>query len=620
MTKHSYRPGRTRYKGGANLGRADQITEDDRPFAEVRKNLHNALGMLALHRWAFFVPFSLVASTVFILSLYYPRLYRASTTFERKNDPVMMNLPMSAGAASFEQYRSTMARDLTSLKYMREVVGNLPMTKDLERGEDGALTPASARRRDSFARSLASTLSLSTVSPNPHLDITTITYTGSDPELGKKLVREAKKVFIRLTKEWIFRFLMDQRVFWAKEADAARAEYKVARRKETTFRMENPHADPTNPGGISLRLAQREMERRELLMRKREYESELSVLQQMLAAVTPFGQTGSADGDASVENGNLPSRGAIRLFEQIYALDREVTQLMRTRGMTTQHPKVKNLLDHRRWLEQELHQQRVRDGDSAAPQRIPVTAPVPNGLLLAGTDSSTARVFRPGSENERGRFLVQIRAQKAKLADIEISLGTNGMAIEQDRRAKRQVHEKQEEFADILAGLAKARQKLGLREGTVSTIDPAINAFEKDKLLLFSEGTPARGSHRPISPKATTIVVLAILAGLATGTLFVILAEVFDNVYRSSSQVARSLGLPMLESIDEIVTSEDRRYIFLRRMVVAPILLVGFIGLTSLAGSMAYLSIEQPHTYQKLSRVPRAVLHLFAATPQNQIN
>lgn len=620
MTKHSHRPGRASYKSSASLGRADHISDDDRPFAEIRKTLHDALGMLTLHRWAFFVPFSLVASTVFILSLYYPRLYRASTTFERKNDPVMMNLPMSAGAASFEQYRSTMARDLTSLKYMREVVDNLALVKGLERGDDGALTRASARRRDALARSLASTLSLSTVSPNAHLDITTITYTGADPALGKKLVGEAKKVFIRLTKDWIFQFLMDQRVFWAKEADAARAEYKNARREETSFRMENPHADPTNPGGISLRLAQREMERRELLMRKREYESELSALRQMLAAVTPFGETASLDEDRSVENGNLPSPNAVRLFEKIYELDRKVSQFMRTRGMTTEHPRVKTLLDHRQWLEQELHQQRVHDGDVSAPPRVPVTVPSADGVLLSGTAAFSVGAFRGGSEIERSRLLVQVATQKTKLTDIEISLGTNGLAIEQDRLAKRQVHEKQEEFSDILAELAKARQKLSQREQTVATIDPAINAFKKDKLLLFSQGTPARGSYRPISPKATTIVLLAILMGLATGTLFVILAEVFDHVYRSSSQVARSLGLPMLESIDEIITSEDRRYLFLRRMVVAPIVLVGFIGLTGLTGSMAYLSIEQPRTYQKLSQVPQAVLHLFAATPRDQTN
>ena len=107
-------------------------------------------------------------------------------------------------------------------------------------------------------------------------------------------------------------------------------------------------------------------------------------------------------------------------------------------------------------------------------------------------------------------------------------------------------------------------------------------------------------------------VLLAILAGVATGVLFVVLAEVFDHIYRSSGQVARTLGLPMLEAIDEIVTPKDRRYLFVRNVVLTPLVVACFIGCTGLAGSMAFLSLEQPWTYQKLRKIPEAALHLFA--------
>ncbi len=561
--------------------------------------------MLALHRWAFFLPLSLVASTVFVLSLYYPRVYRATASFERKNDPVMMNLPMSAGAASFEQYRSTMARDLTSLEYMREVVDNLELAKSLPRNPDGSYTKAGARKRDSLARSFAGTLSLVTVSPTSLLDITNVIYTGPDPILGRRLAEESRSVFIRRTKERIHAHLTDLRKFWIDEAQIAAEALRVARREETAFRLENPHSDPNHPGGISLRLAQLHMERRDLELRKREYESELVALQQMLAATMPMPVS---TGTAILSSDPLAAGASIHpdmliLRAQMHEIDTKIQELMRERGMTSQHPEVKVLLDRRRALEN--HRTRIHrlEQEVAQPNGMIAESPTPLPPVLS--------VSNPALQGERTRFLVQVSAQRSKLSDVDISLTTNASTIEEVLQAKRMVYENQEDFAAIMERVAKARKDYTYRTETVATIDPALNAFAKNKLLLFSAGSSASGSLTPISPKATTVILLAILAGIASGVLCTIIAEVFDHVYRSSAQVARSLGLPMLETIDEIVTAEDRRFIFIRRMVLSPLVVVCFAGLTGLTASMAYLSIVQPSAYLKLSRIPQAFFNLF---------
>jgi hypothetical protein len=95
---------------------------------------------------------------------------------------------------------------------------------------------------------------------------------------------------------------------------------------------------------------------------------------------------------------------------------------------------------------------------------------------------------------------------------------------------------------------------------------------------------------------------------------FVILAEVLDHVYRSSGQVARGLGLPMLEAIDEIVTGNDRRRMVVQQAVVTPLVIVMCVGLTGLTCSMAYLSLTRPWTYQRIRNIPQAALNLFIDT------
>ena len=608
VKKQAYTSGRYRPTGAGSLGRGEHVIDEDRPFAEIRRTLHDTLRMLSVHRWAFFIPFSIVTCAAFVLSLYYPRTYRATTSFERRNDPVMTNLPISAGAAAFKYFRNTMVQDLTSVECMSEVVENLGLAEDLERNPDGTLTAGSIQRRNAMARSLASGLRVSTVSPSEHVDIIRVTYTGTDPTIGRKLVDEVKHTYGRRTMAWIRDFLTSQRDYFQQETQEAIAEVKKIQREETRLRLENPHVDPTNPGAISLKLAQLEMEHRELQLRQREYEAELLALQQLLAATEPpaVPEPESADEGESPGKEIYISPKAHQLSGQIQEVDRKIEELRTTRGMTNLHPEIEKLLVRRAWLQDELEHQWAVDYDDA----------VTNGSLgaLAAVSPGTVLAGQPYN-GDRARLLVQIAAQKAKLKDIEISMQTNELATEQIRRARREVYDKQEEFAEVTGRVAQAKQKQRRLETTLASIEPAIKAVEQNRLLRFSEGQPARGSSIPISPKSQTIVLLSLLAGLASGVVFVILAEVFDHVYRASGQVARSLGLPLLESIDEIITAKDRRYLFLRKAVVTPLIVTCLVGLTGFAGSMAYLSIEQPWTYQKIRKIPQAAIRLFADQP-----
>ncbi len=178
---------------GSPHARPDQSGEDDRSFAEIRRILGDVFRVLSLHPWAFFVPFCLVSSAAFIISLYSPRTYTASTSFERRNDPVAATLNISSGAAAFSHFRSTMVQDLTSVKCMGEVVENLGMTDDFDRDESGQLTPEALRRRNGVARSLGSRIKITTTSPSDLLERVHFTYTGADANIGGRLVDEARR-------------------------------------------------------------------------------------------------------------------------------------------------------------------------------------------------------------------------------------------------------------------------------------------------------------------------------------------------------------------------------------------------------------------------------------------
>jgi len=591
---HTSKKGRAR--GAVPPGRAGQpVTEDDRPFSDIRKRLQDALRILSVHRWAFFVPSCLAACATFLLSLYYPRTYSASTIFERRNDPVMIDLPISAGAASFNYFRSTMQSDLTSSATMVEVVDRLGLTKDFPRNDDGSLTKASLRQREAIGRSLGSKLTIGRTSPSEHIDVISITYTGPDPLIGPRLVDEVKKTYIKRTMQWIHQFLISQRDYFMAEADEALEELRRAQREDTVMRLEKPYANPQDPGALSTKIAQLEIERRELLLRRREYNAELAAQRQMLASLEP--QIAATPDDGRQPNRPDPlSADALRIRTKIQELTAQVEQLRAARGMTDEHPEIQERLAIRRQLDAAFEMQRVADREAAESAAL---QPVAMPLVVPYADSGLQQWH-----TERARLVVLTAAQESKIADVDISLESNEFAMAQLLKAKADIFQNQEEFDEVLSKVAKARQRHGSFQTTLTAIEPAIKAIEQDRLMQFSEGPPARGTTIPISPKANIIVLLAALAGLAAGVGFVILAEVLDHVYRSSGHVSRSLGLPILEAIDEIVTTSDRRRFTLRRAVLAPILVVGLLTATGTSGSMAYLSIERPGTLQQIRRIP----------------
>jgi len=584
--------GRKNRRNGGE-GNSEQTLDEGRPFAEIRRNLHSVLGVLTLHRWAFLVPFCLVTSAAFIVSLDYPRSYSASTSFERRNDPVLFDLPLSAGAhASFDYFRSTMHADLTSVNTMNEVVDNLGLTRNFSRDVAGAFTPDSLRQRTALSRSLGGSISVIRTSPSNQIDILHIAYKGPDPLIGKRLVEEVKKVYIRRTMAWMQQFLERQKDYFVRESAGAMEELQLAQRELSRYLLEHPYANLTDPALIATRLTQLESEKREMLLRKREYDAERESERQQLAALGP--QPVALRRDSTEPSAPALSPAAVRLRTQYDELQKEIHLLRTTRGMTDQHPRIRELLTRSEQLQADFdHRQ-----DSVEP------AP----MSLA--DSSLEGPYSAW-HSERARVQARLDAQEAKIAEIDISLATVENGLSEVLRAKEGVFDNQDEFTELNSRVSKAKLRHGNLENVLLAVEPAINALSHDRLMQFIEGQPARGSSIPVSPKANTVVLLALLAGVAAGAIVVILAEVLDHVYRSSGQVVRHLGLPILEAIDEIVTAQDRRRLLVRRVVIVPMVVLVLVGTVGVSGLLAYVSIERPWTYQRLTQYPRAAARIL---------
>jgi hypothetical protein len=91
----------------------------------------------------------------------------------------------------------------------------------------------------------------------------------------------------------------------------------------------------------------------------------------------------------------------------------------------------------------------------------------------------------------------------------------------------------------------------------------------------------------------------------------VLIAELLDRSYRTVKQLRTSLGIPVIEGIDEIVTRVLRRRRLVHRFLLMPTMAMLAVGAMFLAGALAYLSVESPGDYEMLKSSPQRVLRLF---------
>ncbi|MBU0716736.1 MAG: hypothetical protein KJ749_00675, partial [Planctomycetes bacterium] len=379
---------------------------------------------------------------------------------------------------------------------------------------------------------------------------------------------------------------------------------READRNLTAMRLENPLINPQNPAAVSQRLAQLEMAGKELQQRRSEYQADLDAQRQLLASVESQMNmpTELANQSTNATEATFLSPEAIRLTSLIDTADAKIAELRTVRRMTDEHPEIKELLTTRRSNMAALEVQRDRDRQLT----------VANGALDVRLMSLVG-----GAEpwrSDRARLFVQIAAQEAKIKDVDISQQANEREIAQLADVRARVFEIQDSYADITDEVGRAKREHALLADTLAKVEPALRANEQNKLLHWSLGPPARGGAVPVKPTARIVVLLALFAGVAAGAIFVVLAEVLDNIYRSAGRVSRSLGLPILDAIDEIVTSRDRRRALVRRTVVTPIVVGLCLSLTIVTGSVAYLSIQQPHTYKRVQEIPRAAFELLAGS------
>jgi capsular polysaccharide biosynthesis protein len=406
-----------------------------------------------------------------------------------------------------------------------------------------------------------------------------------------------KDEYIRLIRRRVTDKLMETRDWYADQADLQRQSIEEIDNRLTAMRLQFPGVDPTNPGSVAFQVDVAEREVANLKREQSRLESRVEAKRRFLAALK--GQDNSNPGNVMLLNPE-----AQRIRASIESSEARISELKSTRGMTDLHPDIVA----ERKLQDRLAEQLAHLPAAAAPAGSPIADTV--AALEEFVTDPIAGMLSPEVANAELDLKSMLEQQAELREDIKIANERHARLVAMQGN----VFETRNEFTHIQDELTRARADFTTFQGLVGQCDRGLTVEDQERGIRFADVLPPGGSTVPVSPQTKTVLILSILAGIACGMACVVLAELFDHRFRTSAQVSKSLGIPVLERIDEIVTSAVRRRRLLQRALVVPAVSVILLSVAGLSGTLAYLSLNSPNTYERLMKLPRSAWASLSGT------
>lgn len=578
---------------------------DHENVQDVRHMLNEALDVARRRRWTFLIPAAVGTLVAMVYTFTYPRVYNARTIFERRDTLIQANLirAYQHNPYAFSRLRRSIYIDVKGYKAVEVAIEQLGMDKDLPRDADGELTEKGKRIKQAMVNKFSSKCEVYLQDETDSCDNITVLLPSEKPEVVAALVTKLRDNYIKNARRRIYAILSDAYDYFQEEAKKCRTEVTRLEAKTMAFRAEFPGIDPSDPESVVRRIMAMKAQKGDLEKRIRELKAEIQVNQEargVAGTTTPSSDQIGSTSLPSVLNVRvaMPAKRVNPVYAEgeaaVIKLKKEIEDRRST--LTDEHPAMRRLYERSTRLEQELAQ-------------TPKTIAAAHGPVVQRGVGGRAGLM---DEADRIRRQEQIK--------IEVSLRELNQQLVRAEREARDTHERtallenqkvavlerREEFLCLKNDLAAARESLAKESKRLVSISELLKAEKNNSGVTFEVLEETQVSPKPVSPKVGRLVTMSIGFGIAVGLGLVLLTELLDRTFRSASQVTEALGLPVLQSIGQIITPEYRRRRFARQVMMHATA-TAVIALAGVTGGMVYLSLEKPQLFERIKDDPGLV-------------
>jgi len=553
---------------------------------ELQRTVREILRVVLYRKWSFLIPFCVAASVVLISSHRLPREYKARTIFERRSPIPISTVLEHSGPVSMSAMRASIQYDMMGPEAMAAVADELGLTKDLPRKPDGRLSSAGRERQKSIAKGLAGMLNLSMLKTGHDLDQMQLSARSNDPEFVVSLVNHTRDNYIKVSRRKFLDKLREAQQFYQTDFDALMKSIDLHERGLAALLKEFPYVSQDASRAASQHAAVDETNIKNMESRVQESRRKISRLEAELASMPEpklLPQQGLGSRADFLDSGADLERERRRLMDLILRLEDQMMQNRIENGMLERHPTMQTLLRKKQRALHDLAALEQQVGDEPRPREVYSADPA-----VVAVQSS-----------ERRRMLTDLAEARTVLAVAEEQITETKSQLSNYEQLQADSTERRTQYLQMKLSLKDERNHLTEIRTNERKLARVLDIDAKDQGIEFITIGEAESSRRPISPKAQSVLLLAFGVGLAFGACAVFLREFFDHTFHAASAVSFSLGVPVLEGIDEILLPADRRRLLARKLVMVPVA-CAFLSVLVVSGSLAYLSLEHPRRFKRI--------------------
>lgn len=528
-------------------------------------NLREWLRIIFRHRKKFFFPCVAAMIIVVLASKYVPREYRAEAMFERRNDSLAQAHTVGSNRL-IDPLKITTVQDLTGRSAIEQLVEDLQLTRNLPHNPDGTLTAQGNLLKSDLVKSIQSKLRVSFQTRSDQIDRITVSFTDSDRVLAPKVVNRIVSNYIDSTRAELNAKLVQAKTFFEREVGRFSGKVQDLEARKLRFELDNPGLLPDDPASLQIRLS-------ELRAKSDTLEQALQVAIAKRNKLDELVKT-MPENLEEQQMGMNPERQQIEL--QRAELERALDDHIHRWGRTEAHPAVQRT----RKLIEELNKK----------------------LEGMQTEVATGRRLLPNPQ--RAEAILARDSLSGEIVALERQRDEVRNQIEQAEVQNRNFFVIRNEYQRILRELDEAQSQLRFWDTNLRNTSLTLQQEVAQHGWRMSFINRAPDLARPSSPTFLGILAAALVAGVAVGVAMIVLAELLDHSFRSVEQAVDELKLPVLGTVNEIISPAEA---FRRKVLnlgvypsVAGILILVLTG----AFFLAWLSLDDPQKYEELRKQP----------------
>lgn len=540
---------------------------DEFSVSDIRHTLHEIWRVVRDRRWLFILPACIVATVAFLCSMMIPRLYDGGAIVKSEHDPVFSIVNASAWAQPFAEIRNRMQSVIKDPALIEAALAEAGRLDELERFPDGTLTPSGKNERDRLIAGIAAGLSTKTISESDNERIVQITLRHPDREMIPDVVRGIRSRYLPKATEMAVQVLEDVQAFLRTEADKSRNRITQLNQQIMEYELKYPGIDPDRPDHM-------EAEQTKLVIEKVDMERELQELQLYEADLRnslAMLATNSDPSTATVHE--VPNPRRAELLGEIQRIRDEIRLDQTQKEMTDSHPSIV----------------RAREQLAAFQSEYDATPPTIPDVFSPEGEASRLAVLNE-TQDQYNKLESRLKSKELRLASIVARLGE----IDQSRA---RAMEHRQAFHKTKAELLRITEDLRQWQEQIAPVSQVLYLDNKDRSVRFSAIQDSWVSPTPVTPKTSLVMLVCLGIGAVVGVLVVLIAELVDHSYRTAKQLTTSLGVPVIESIDEIMTLTTTRRRMIRKVLIMPVAATIAITAATSSGLLAYMSLENPAKY-----------------------